>query len=544
MYLHCFKKKNKMDYFTMLTELHRHKLKKLFMLLIAIQLILPAWGQLSSTEIDNLVADAMEKFTVAGVAVGVVKDGKIIHAKGYGVKSVDTGAPVDEHTSFAIASNSKAFTSAALAILVEEGRLSWQDRVVDHIPEFRMYNDYVTQNFNIQDLLTHRSGLGLGAGDLQKWPSGSDFTIDDMLVNFQHFEPVSAFRTKYDYDNILYLVAGEVIKRVSGMPWEEFVKTRIMEPLNMDNSFTLPPGMVEADKLASPHLAESGRLRTIPYYELDPTKINGAAGGVLSNVDDLCRWMLVHLNEGRYGEQLEKQLFTAASQREMWQIHTTIPVRPDSRYNPHFSGYGLGWRLTDMHGQFCVSHTGDLSGMLSKTIMLPDLELGVVVLTNSYYGGAGLFRAVSQTIVDAYLGLEDYGWTDRYLASFRSGSGDAEAEVARVWNTVEAASDAPIDPDDYKGIYEDPWFGKIKIYLQGDQLWFTSLRSPALTGPMYFYKANAFAIRWEKRELDADAFAIFRLDEEGRAESIRMKGISPDIDFSYDFQDLNLKRID
>jgi len=519
-------------------------LKKLFTLLLAATLGFPAWGQLTSGEIDKLVEDAMEKFTVAGVAVGVVKDGEIFHAKGYGVKSIDTGEKVDEHTSFAIASNSKAFTSAALAILVEEGLLSWQDRVVEHIPEFKMYNEYVTQNFNIQDLLTHRSGLGLGAGDLQKWPSGSDFTIADMLVNFQHFEPVSAFRTKYDYDNILYLVAGELIKRVSGMPWEEFVKTRIMDPIGMDNSFTLPPGMVDPDKLASPHLAEEGKLRTIPYYELDPKKINGAAGGVLSNVDDLCRWMLVHLNEGRYGENLEKQLFSAASQREMWTIHTAIPVKPDSRYNPHFSGYGLGWRLIDMHGQFSVSHTGDLSGMLSKTNMLPELELGVVVLTNSYYGGAGLFSAVSQTILDSYLGLDDYGWTDRLLASFQAGSGEARAKVEQVWQTVEAASDIHINPDDYTGIYEDPWFGKIKVYLKGEQLWFTSLRSPSLTGPMYYYKANAFAIKWEKRELDADAFAIFSLDEEGQAQGIQMKGISPDIDFSYDFQDLNFKRVD
>lgn len=518
--------------------------KKLFTMLIACHLFLPSWAQLSSGEIDKLVEDAMEKFTVAGVAVGVVKDGEIIHARGYGVKSIDTGLPVDEHTSFAIASNSKAFTAAALAILVEEGLLSWQDRVADHIPEFKMYNDYVTQNFNIQDLLTHRSGLGLGAGDLQKWPSGSDFTIDDMLVNFQHFEPVSAFRTKYDYDNILYLVAGEVIKRVSGMPWEDFVRTRIMEPLDMDNSFTLPPGMVDPDKLASPHLAEAGKLRTIPYYELDPKKINGAAGGVLSNVDDLCRWMLVHLNEGRYGANLEKRLFSSASQREMWQIHTAIPVRPDSRYNPHFSGYGLGWRLNDMHGQFTVSHTGDLSGMLSKTIMLPDLELGVVVLTNSYYGGGGLFQAVTQTIVDAYLGLDDYGWTDRYLASFQARSGGAREKVEQVWQRVEQAGDAQIDPENYTGIYEDPWFGKIKVYRQDEQLWFSSLRSPALTGPMYYYKANAFAIKWEKREMDADAFAIFSLDEEGKAQHIRMKGISPDIDFSYDFQDLDFTRVD
>jgi hypothetical protein len=175
--------------------------------------------------------------------------------------------------------------------------------------------------------------------------------------------------------------------------------------------------------------------------------------------------------------------------------------------------------------------------------MIPDLDLGVVVLTNSYSGGDGLFQAVSQTIVDSYLGLDDNGWTDRYLASYESSSGSAKAEVERIWKTVEAAKDDRINPDDYIGIYRDLWFGKIRIYMQDNQLWFASLRSPALTGPMYYYKANAFAIKWLKRELDADAFAIFSLDEEGKAERIRMKGISPDIDFSYDFQDLDLVRV-
>jgi len=197
-----------------------------------------------------------------------------------------------------------------------------------------------------------------------------------------------------------------------------------------------------------------------------------------------------------------------------------------------------------MNGKMSVFHSGDLRGMLSKTIMLPDLNLGVVVLTNTYYWGEGVFSAVSQTILDSYLGLEDYGWTDRYLASFKAGSGEAQAKVEQVWQTVEAASDIHINPDDYTGIYEDPWFGKIKVYLKEEQLWFTSMRSPDLTGPMHYYNANAFAIKWEKRELDADAFAIFSLDEEGQAQHIHMKGISPDIDFSYDFQDLKFKRVD
>ncbi len=510
-------------------------------------LVVPASlsGQLTSSEIDSLVEDAMEKFTVAGVAVGIVKDGEIIHTRGYGLKSVETGEKVDEHTSFAIASNSKAFTTTALAILVEEGKLSWQDRVIDHIPEFKMYNDYVTCNFNIQDLLTHRSGLGLGAGDLQIWPTGADFTMDDLLTNFQYFEPVSDFRTKYDYDNILYLVAGEVIKRVSGQSWETFVKERILEPLGMDNSYTLPPGMTGAGNLAIPHLAVDGTLKTISFYEFDPGKTNGAAAGVLSNVDDLCLWMLVHLNSGKYGKNLENRLFSEASHREMWKIHTPINVKPDERYNPHFSGYGLGWRLADMDGRMCISHTGDVSGMLSKTLMIPDLGLGVVVLTNSYFGGAGLFRAVSQTIVDSYLGLEPCNWTGQYLEKYLNASANSGRVADQVWATVESGRHDQINVEDYLGVYEDRWFGKVEVYLKDGVPWFTSFRSPKLTGPMYHYKANAFAIKWADRELtEADAFAVFSLDEEGKAMQISLKGISPDMDFSYDFQDLLFKRID
>ena len=173
--------------------------QKSFLLVLLIFLVSSnAYPQIPSKQIDKLVENAMEKFTVAGVAIAVVKDGKVIHKRGYGVRSIKSKQRVNERTQFAIASNSKAFTTAALAILVDEGKLSWNDKVVDYIPEFKMYDDYVTQNFNIKDLLTHRSGLGLGAGDLMIFPSGSDFTLKDVLSSFQYFEPQSAFRTKYD----------------------------------------------------------------------------------------------------------------------------------------------------------------------------------------------------------------------------------------------------------------------------------------------------------------------------------------------------------
>jgi CubicO group peptidase (beta-lactamase class C family) len=499
------------------------------------------FSQLTAHQVDSLVYDAMKQFGVAGAAVGIVKDGKVFYTKGFGVGSVETNTPVNAHTNFAIASNTKAFTAAALAILMDEGKLTWKDRVKDYIPEFKMYDPYVTEHFLIEDLLTHRSGLGLGAGDLMFFPDGSDFTIHDVLTNFQYFEPVSEFRTKFDYDNLLYFVAGEVIARVSGMSWEDFVKPRILDPLGMERSYCSFQQMSHKTNLANPHSTESGEVVEIPHFKKDATRINGAAGAIYSNVDDLCQWMLVQLNQGSYGPGLEQQLFSERRQQEMWRIHTVLPTHTGERCKTHFSGYGLGWDLRDILGNLSVSHTGGLPGMLSKTWLIPDLELGVVVLTNTDPGGSPMFAAVTQTIVDSYLGLEDGNWTAKYLAQFQHMQ-SADKFTVNTWKVVEAADDSHIDPDDYTGTYVDKWFGKAEIKVKDGGLWFHCVRSPRLSGPMAYYKANTFAIKWEYQDMNADAFAMFRLDEEGKAQGIRMKGISPNIDFSFDFQDLDFVR--
>ncbi|MGE8556619.1 MAG: serine hydrolase [Chryseobacterium jejuense] len=500
----------------------------------------PLSGQITSKEVDILVNNAIEKFHVAGAAVAIVKDGKVIHKKGYGVKSIDTKSPIDEHTNFEIASNSKAFTTAALSILVDEGKISWDDHVKKYIPEFKMYNDYVTENFTIEDLLCHRSGLGLGAGDLMMFPDGTDFTIKDVIKSFQYFTPVSAFRTQFNYDNQLYLVAGEVIARVSGMNWETFVQKRIMEPLQMQNTFSSISHVKDISLMASPHSSESGSIKKISLYG---AMVNGAAGGIVSNVDDMSKWMLVQLNKGKYGSGLEQQLFTKERQNEMWTIHTVDQISPNPRYNQHFNGYGLGWNLSDMKGNLSVSHTGGLPGMLSIVTMIPDLNLGIVILTNTENGGSGVFSSVSQTIIDSYLGLNDMGWVDKYAAYFKSQKESGDEVTKKIWETVSKAKNTTIKNEDLIGLYEDKWFGKIEIFLKGNQLWFKSYRSPKLNGPMSFYKANTFAIKWDYKDMNCDALAMFNLDEEGKAQSIKMKGISPNIDFSFDFQDLNLQRV-
>ena len=497
-------------------------------------------AQISTQGIDSLMQAAMDKFNVAGAAVAVVKDGKVLHAKGYGIRSVETKTPVNEHTNFAIASNTKAFTTTALALLVEDGKLQWTDKVKQHIPEFKMYNPYVTENFNIQDLLTHRSGLGLGVGDLMFFPDGGNFKIEDLLNAFQYFKPVSAFRTKFDYDNLLYIVAGELIKRVSGQSWETFVAERILKPLNMDNSYTDVGKIPENNNIATPHSSNTGHL--VPFQHFTRS-INGAAGGIFSNVDDLSQWMLVNLNKGKYGPNLEQQLFTEESQRELWKMHTVLPSNPSPRYNTHFNGYGLGWGLSDVRGNMQVSHTGGLPGMLSKTVLIPDLNLGVVVLTNTSDDGAGIFQAVSQTILDSYLDLDQFDWINFIADRFEVLKNKGDAVSVKVWETVEKADASVINETDYIGVYEDQWFGKVEIYKDGDQLRIWCHRSPKLNGSMHFYKANTFAIRWNYRDMNCDAFASFQLDEEGKAIRIKMKGISPNIDFSFDFHDLDLIRI-
>jgi CubicO group peptidase (beta-lactamase class C family) len=498
------------------------------------------FGQLSSNQIDSLVVDAMSKFKVAGTAVAIVKDGKIIYEKGFGVTSTKTNVKVNEHTNFAIASNSKAYTTTALALLVEDGKIKWTDKVVEHIPEFKMYNAYVTENFNIQDLLTHRSGLGLGVGDLMFFPDGSDFTIDDLLSSFQYFKPVSAFRTQFDYDNLLYLVAGELIARKSGMTWEAFITTRIFEPLNMDSSYAGLDLITDTSNLALPHNTATGEFVVLPSFK---EMINGSAGGIYANVNDISQWMLVQLNQGKYGENLEKQLFTVESQHEMWKIHTTTDVNRNPRYNSHFAGYGLGWDLTDKKGNMIVSHTGGLPGMLSRTVLIPDLNVGIVVLTNTEPGGAGVFLAVSRTIVDGYLGLDDYQWTDKFYNYFNERDAQGDEVSKQAWATVDANKNKKINESDYIGVYKDNWFGKMEVFKKDGKLWIKSYRSPKLNGQLYFYNANTFAVKWEYQDMNADAFVMFSLDETGKAQSIKMKGISPNIDFSFDFHDLDLQRV-
>jgi CubicO group peptidase (beta-lactamase class C family) len=496
---------------------------------------------ITSAQIDSLTALTLKTFDVPGIAVAIVKDGKIIHAKGYGVRSLRSKQKVDENTLFGIASNSKAFTTAALGMLVDEGKLKWDSRVIDFIPEFRLYSPYVTEEFTIKDLVTHRSGLGLGAGDLMIWPDANNFSLNDIIHNLRYLKPVSAFRTKYDYDNLLYIVAGEVVKRVSGTSWEDFIEKRIMQPLGMNGSASTFKRLKDTSNVIDAHAPVEGKVQVIGR---DFTEVANAAGGIYSNLTDMCKWIIMQMNDGKYGDGLSKKLFSEEAHNEMWTMQTIIPVQTAPPYNTHFAGYGLGWFLSDVKGYKQATHTGGLAGIVTQVTLLPELKLGIIVFTNQQSGAA--FTAITNTIKDSYLGVTGYNRVKQMEGRVLQNEAEAKKITDAIWKDIDAQqknTGAKPDITLFTGTYRDAWFGDIVISVKNGKLWFDAVRSPKLTGEMLTYKGNTFIAKWNDRSMDADAYVQFTLDNTGKASGITMAAISPLTDFSYDFQDLDFKRV-
>jgi CubicO group peptidase (beta-lactamase class C family) len=497
---------------------------------------------MSPAAIDSLAERTLRAFEVPGVAVCVIKDGKIVHSKGYGVRSLVTRKPVDENTLFGIASNSKAFTTAALGILVDEGKINWDDKVRKYIPEFKLHDPYPTEEFTIRDLLCHRSGLGLGAGDLMFFPDGGDFTIGDILHNLQYLVPVTSFRSQYAYDNNLYIIAGEVVTRVSGMPWEDFVEQRIMRPLDMSHSAAKFDRLRDTSDVIDGHARVDGKVGPIVRHK---SKVDYAAGGIYSSITDLSKWVEMHLDGGKFGSD-DKQLLSRAVIRERWTPQTILPLGGPGPYGTHFAAYGLGFVISDVKGFKQLSHTGGLEGMVTQITMIPELRLGIIVLTNGEEGFA--FSAITNQIKDGYLGIAGTDRVSEYSAIRKRQLAEDQRLTDSIWHEVASVEKARSGKSDmagfsqYAGNYRDAWLGEVSISVQNGKPWFASKRSPKLSGEMVPYKGNSFIVKWTTRSMNADAYVIFSLDERGRASGMRLKPVSPLTDFSYDFQDLDFRR--
>ncbi|HEX2452857.1 MAG TPA: serine hydrolase [Vicinamibacterales bacterium] len=491
------------------------------------------------SDLDAFVTKVLKTFEVPGVSVAIVKDGKVVVAKGYGVRKLGEAAPVDARTLFGIASNTKVFTATALGLLVEEGKLEWDAPVVRYLPGFQMWDPYVTRELTIRDLLVHRSGLGLGAGDLLWWPP-STYDRKEIARRLRFIKPATSFRNAYAYDNVLYLVAGEVIEALSGQSWEDFITTRILTKVGMSTSNVRHSAALNGGNVAATHARVEGTVRPIKPFDSDNTN---PAGGINSNAEDMAKWMNTLLAHGTLADG--SRLFSEDTYRQITTLVTPIPFDdPPPELAPqrsNFRGYALGLGVSDYRGRKLLAHTGGLPGYVSRVMMAPDINLGVAVLTNQESGAA--FDAIAFHVVDHYLGAPPMDWLEAYrklVARLEAGVDDTDKKTAAA---RDASSKPSLPLQAYAGTYRDAWYGDVVIEPQGSGLGIRFTKTPDLTGALEHWQHDTFVARWKDRELRADAFVTFALNPDGSIDQARLQAVSPSTDFSFDFQDLLLKPV-
>jgi CubicO group peptidase (beta-lactamase class C family) len=485
-------------------------------------------------DMDDYAARVLKTFAVPGLSVGIVKDGKLVFAKGYGVRKLGESAPVDKDTLFPIGSNTKAFTSALLASLVDAGKLSWDDPVYQRLPGFQMYDPYVSHEMSIRDLLTHRSGMGLGEGDLLFWPT-TNYTRDEIIYRLRFMKPASSFRSRFAYDNLMYIAAGQIIPAVTGATWESYLRSKVLDPLGMKTTTLSAAEFKASANHAYPHQRLDGVLRPIDFISLD----NAApAGAINSSVFEMANWLQLQLNRGAFPGG-STRLFSEAQSKEMWTAQTILPNRefPGSlaHLNSSFAAYGLGWGLREYHGRQLVEHTGGVAGFVSRVMLVPEQNLGVVILTNSESGGA--FDALLYHVLDHYLGVPKTDW----VAAFKSAEDQRSAQNASFMKEQDAHRESGAKPalalEKYAGVYQDAWYGSATVHQENGGLVFTLDHTPAAVGDLQYWQYDTFKAHWRDRSME-DAFLTFTLNPDGSIEHFTMKAVSPLADFSFDYQDL------
>jgi len=490
-------------------------------------------------DLERDVNAALQTFDVPGMAIAIVKDGKVVAARGFGVRKLGDPAPVTEKTLFEVASNSKAFTAAALAMLVDEGKLAWDDPVIKHLPAFAMYDAYVTREMTVRDLLTHRSGLGLGAGDLMWWPS-TTFTTDEIIERLRYVKPATSFRNSYAYDNLLYIVAGKIIADKAGKSWGDAVRERILSPLGMGATTTSVDEMLKSADYAAPHSKINEKIAVVK-----PMPVANAVGavGINTNAEDIAKWMTVLLNQGKLADG--KQLVSARQTRELFTAQTPIKISEPKpgleQTRPNFNAYGLGFNLRDYRGRKIAMHGGALQGFYSRVMLVPEENLGVAIFTNAENSGS--MTALGWRILDHYMGAAPTDWIKIIAGREAQDHADELARQGKAGAARAAKSRPSLPLASYDGEYEDGWYGSVTIRQEGGKQLLAFSRTPDLVGAMEHYQHDTFIVRWKQRNFNADAYVSFALNPDGSIERMKMAPISSETDFSYDFQDLAFTKV-
>ncbi|WP_203322254.1 serine hydrolase [Pseudoxanthomonas beigongshangi] len=485
---------------------------------------------------DAAFDETFKRYRLPGIAVGIIEDGEVVYQRTEGELAVGTGQHINPDTLFKIASNTKAMTATVLARLVDQGKLEWNDPVTKYLPQFRMNDPWVTRNMQVRDLLIHNSGLGLGAGDLMLWPEPNDFTRQDIIAGLQHLKPTHGFRSHYAYDNLLYVVAGEVAAAAGGAPYDVLVRKELFEPLGMTRCQVGEWNREKVGNVAQPHMRTAAG--NVPIREdgaIVPDITSMAAGGIRCSLNDMLTWMRTWLSPERQPAWLG-----AEQRRAVWTAHMPMPVSARMREwdNSHFSAYGYGWRLSDVDGVWKVAHTGTLAGMYSSVILLPDRKVGIVILINGEGEDA---RSVLGEVL-----------TKHYTAPAQKVSVAHYAEaIAREDAAIPAQKRKPdtsarrfatgTELAGQTGRYRDPWFGEVALCMKDDGVRFQSARSPMLAGRV-MKVGDRWLVDWDDDSVDAEPWLAFHPATAGTPPRMTLSHVDPDADFSYDYADLDFQR--
>lgn len=507
-----------------------------------------AAGAALPQDFEQQIEQIIAQHQIPGLAIAVVEDGEVILAAGHGVRELGSRRAVDADTIFPIGSCSKAFTAAALAVLVDDGKIGWDDPIIDHLPAFRMHDAWVTREMTIRDMLVHRSGLGLGAGDLLFVPDTSRSRAE-LVHSLRYLKPATSFRSGYAYDNVLYSVAGELIEAVSGQRWEDFVHDRLLQPAGMRTATADTAVRLATRNRVSLHARINGKIRGAGDQEvLDERShlISAAAapaGGILASARDMARWLQIQLAAGALpgadaGDDTPPRLFSAANAREMWTPQTLIPIRPApgalADTTPQFNTYALGWTVQDYRGVKVVQHGGAVFGAQALVVLIPSRDAGFAIQINSEDGEVLL--ALKQQLLDHFLGFEPRDWMAVY-DEFKQSRIQAAIKALEQTTTELADSTPSLPLAGYAGHYRDPWYGPMSIRLEDGVLHIDFERTPGMQGTLEHWQYDTFRTRWNRASIEP-ALVTFALDAEGRIDRIRLQAASPLADFSYDYQDL------
>lgn len=489
---------------------------------------------------DAQVETLRRQVGVPGMAIAIVENGKPTLVKGYGVQRLGGSEPVTAHTLFANGSTGKAFTVAALATLVDEGKIRWDDKVIDHMPWFATYDPWVTREMTIRDLLVHRSGLGLGEGDLLFIPRTNRNRRESVWA-LRYLKPATSFRSAYAYDNVLYMAAGQLIEEVSGQTWESYVAQHVLRAGGMLDSTTDEDRRFATADRAQPHARLNGPFRGMG----DQTMLNereelgrnaAPAGGMTVSATDMARWLQIQLAHGKLPEG--GRLFSEAASAEMWKPVTIQPISPMppalKAAEPNFENYALGWDVQDYKGAKIISHGGAVLGFLANVVIIPEKNVAFAMLINSEDGE--ILKGLMYQLLDHYLQRPTQDWPAAWIAYKKERQAKAAASLKAT--TLAAAKAGPSLPlPRYAGRYTDPWYGPITVSSAAGKLRVDFTRTPGMTGTLDHWQYDSFRTRWDDKTMEP-AYMTFALDANGKVDRITMAPVSPLADFSWDYQDL------